>query len=224
MKAFLTLAGVLVSFAAWLLIWRDTARSKRGSPWYARHTIGWLKGLGVAAMGWFALMAFNWNEIQSQERANKKSAIAAAQLTQFSPIESPRALHAAAPAAQASANMVSPADAVEYEQAREAPPQPPPAAAVHVPGETEAWVMAKGFVKNALRSPSTADFGGVFDQSPNCSEVSGSWKCIGWVDAQNGFGATIRNYFSVTIRWTSPGEWADPRSWEIISGPTIAAR
>lgn len=222
MKTFLTFAGVLVSFAAWALVWRDTARSKQARPWYVRHPLGWLKGLGVATMGLFALMAFNWDEIQAQERAKKKAAIAAAGFAGRT------ANRPAAAPPPVTAPLATVAEQPDYERSRDVPAvdAPPKAAAptVRAPGETEAWVMAKGFVKNALRSPSTADFGGIFDQSPNCNSAASAWKCVGWVDAQNGFGATVRSYFSVTIKWISAGDWADPRSWDVVDGPTIIAR
>lgn len=100
-----------------------------------------------------------------------------------------------------------------------------PAPALRAPGKTEAWVMSKVFVTTALKSPSSADFGGILDQSPNCSSLDdGSWKCEGWVDAQNSFGAQIRNLFAITIRWGGKDDWADPRSWSIVAGPTLTAR
>lgn len=119
-------------------------------------------------------------------------------------------------------------DVPESEMAR---PNPSHASAVaptpYVPDETEAWVMAQDFVKRALKSPSTADFGGVFEdhQDPNCHALGdASWRCIGWVDAQNSFGAKIRSNFGITIKYKGSGEWADPQSWIVVAGPTVTAR
>jgi len=73
----------------------------------------------------------------------------------------------------------------------------------------DAWVMAQTFVKRGLKAPSTADFGSVFSgdhQKPDevCKRNAGSdetWTCSGWVDAQNAFGAQVRNHFVITLTY-----------------------
>lgn len=59
-------------------------------------------------------------------------------------------------------------------------------------------VQCEGMVKAKLRSPSTAEFPGVFDSTALTTDN----KCVrswhGWVDAQNAFGAKIRNNFVCT--------------------------
>jgi hypothetical protein len=61
----------------------------------------------------------------------------------------------------------------------------------------EAWVAAEYYVRNRLKSPSSADF-------PRYSEnyvtvQDGKIVVVAWVDAQNSFGATLRNTFIVVM-------------------------
>lgn len=61
-----------------------------------------------------------------------------------------------------------------------------------------AYTMAKHFVERRLKAPSTADFGSYTD-----SHVTGGnckFTVSGYVDAQNGFGAKLRNYYVANIR------------------------
>ena len=73
-----------------------------------------------------------------------------------------------------------------------------------------AFQMAESFVKNRLKSPSTAKFASIIDDevsmknTENCTHIVKSF-----VDSQNVFGATIRNryiavltYSKETDRWT----------------------
>lgn len=61
-----------------------------------------------------------------------------------------------------------------------------------------ASIKARDFVRDTLRSPSTASFPqrGKVASHPGCA-----FTVSGQVDAQNGFGATVREYYSVTIRY-----------------------
>lgn len=76
--------------------------------------------------------------------------------------------------------------------------------------DTMAYVMAQKFVKRELRSPSTARFPSFMDSGvsvrkmPECKFV-----VSGFVDAQNGFGATVRNDYTVEMS-TAEGstDWA----------------
>ncbi|MBK3432468.1 hypothetical protein JJD73_00760 [Pseudomonas fluorescens] len=67
---------------------------------------------------------------------------------------------------------------------------------------TMAFVMSQNFVKQRLKAPSTAEFPYMTDRGvgvdvlPNCSfEVSA------YVDAQNAFGAAIRNTYTVKMSY-----------------------
>lgn len=59
----------------------------------------------------------------------------------------------------------------------------------------EYQVIAQNAVKNKLKAPSTADF----DNLKVMKDKSGSVLITGTVDAQNSFGAKIRNSFMVTV-------------------------
>ena len=78
-----------------------------------------------------------------------------------------------------------------------------------------AWYMAKRFVKDYLKSPSTADFGGGgfssdYQDPKKCVQIKsdGTYVVSGWVDSQNGFGATVRTRFRVNLRDKGDGNWS----------------
>jgi hypothetical protein len=81
----------------------------------------------------------------------------------------------------------------------------------------EAWVAAQDFVRERMRSPSTAAFG---NQNPEtCVKSLGSDRFLvqGWVDAQNPTGAIVRADFTLTMQ-----KKAD--SWALTSGPVLNQR
>lgn len=61
--------------------------------------------------------------------------------------------------------------------------------------EFDAVVVAEKAVKNKLKSPSTAEFCSHKEYSITCSR--NTWTVSGYVDAQNSFGAMLRNNFTV---------------------------
>lgn len=65
----------------------------------------------------------------------------------------------------------------------------------------DAFAIAEKAVKGKLKSPSTAKFCSVTEATIGCS--GNTWVVRGWVDAQNGFGATIRTQFAVTFTFAS---------------------
>ena len=69
--------------------------------------------------------------------------------------------------------------------------------------ETMAIVIAEDAIEKQLKSPSTADFSGVRDTRSGRLEDGGpnDWVVIGYVDAQNGFGAMIRSNYQVVIEF-----------------------
>lgn len=86
-----------------------------------------------------------------------------------------------------------------------------------------AWVMSQRFVTQSLKSPSTADFGSLLGESQSADKQctllrETTYKCHGWVDAQNSFGATIRNDWTITLRYVGD------ETWETIEGPVLTAR
>lgn len=65
------------------------------------------------------------------------------------------------------------------------------------PSESNVWSLAKRGVLDKLKAPSTAEF---CDREDATIRKSGSvWTVEGYVDAQNDFGATIRNKFTVIV-------------------------
>jgi len=71
-----------------------------------------------------------------------------------------------------------------------------------------AGIKAKRFVKSKLRSPSTAEFPGMFDDQPVVNRLSGQEYLVNsYVDSQNGFGATIRSHYTVKIKQDKKDQW-----------------
>lgn len=68
----------------------------------------------------------------------------------------------------------------------------------------QAWVCAEDIVEQNLKSPSSADFCSYTD-ADILNLGDNEYKISGWVDAQNGFGATIRTDFTVTLELTENG-------------------
>ena len=60
-----------------------------------------------------------------------------------------------------------------------------------------AYIMMEDFVKQRLKSPSTAKFPGVFDGRADHVTALGNqtYRIVSYVDAQNSFGAMIRTQF-----------------------------
>ncbi len=81
-----------------------------------------------------------------------------------------------------------------------------------------AWSMCQVFAKKQLKSPGTADFGGVFGgdyQRPRdtVEKLPGhQYKCTGWVDSQNSFGALVRTKFSITVKDNKDTE----ETWNLV--------
>ena len=66
--------------------------------------------------------------------------------------------------------------------------------------EFAADVYAKEFVKDRLKSPSSAKFSSFSDNS--IKEIKTNvWEVSGWVDSDNSFGASIRSHFKVTLEY-----------------------
>lgn len=100
--------------------------------------------------------------------------------------------------------------------------EPPPATPQpRQPWAIEAWVMAQDFVKQGLKSPSTASFGSVWSeyQKPDkcVTALDGDrYRVVGWVDSQNAFGATIRNRFALTLQYLGNDQW------QCVEGPLFS--
>lgn len=80
------------------------------------------------------------------------------------------------------------------------------------PDEAEAYVIARNYVKLALKSPATADFP-LFDET-SINLGDGRFRSSSYVDSQNSFGATVRSNWTAVVKYNS-GEWADSTSWTL---------
>lgn len=72
----------------------------------------------------------------------------------------------------------------------------------------DAWMTSQEFVKRRLKSPSTAEFSSQSNTSVTKVD-SLTYRVRGHVDAQNSFGAMLRNQYVVTMR--SSGD-----TWELL--------
>lgn len=69
-----------------------------------------------------------------------------------------------------------------------------------------AHVWAKGFVRERLRSPSTAKFASVLNA--NFTDLGNrKWRVVSYVDAQNAFGTEVRTYFDAVVRYVGNDQW-----------------
>lgn len=71
--------------------------------------------------------------------------------------------------------------------------------------KSDAWIAATDVVESKLKSPSTADFCRSSDAT--ITRSGNTWTISGYVDAQNSFGATIRNNFTVKVTFTSKNNY-----------------
>lgn len=78
----------------------------------------------------------------------------------------------------------------------------------------DAWVTSQQLVEDRLKAPDTADWGSVLDgtfQDPEkrCRKSGKTYRCSGWVKAQNALGVPLK------IRWST--ELVDRGSrWKIV--------
>lgn len=79
-----------------------------------------------------------------------------------------------------------------------------------------AYIQCEDAVKQRLKSPSTADFPYFADTALRNAHNSNSYVIGGHVDAQNGFGATIRADWICQIAYSGSGEDTDPSNWKIF--------
>lgn len=74
------------------------------------------------------------------------------------------------------------------------------------PDNIEICVMTRSFVERSLKAPSTAKF-------PSCSSLKivrlgdQAYRVSSYVDAQNSFGAMLRKYYTVEIKYKGNDNW-----------------
>lgn len=72
------------------------------------------------------------------------------------------------------------------------------------------WDLAEKVVTASLKSPSTAKFPFSYnDEGVSFSKSGNTYTVTGWVDAENSYGATLRNNFTVTM--TKSGYGSDAK-------------
>lgn len=71
---------------------------------------------------------------------------------------------------------------------------------------SEAFTVALEVVRQNLKSPSTAKFCKYTEASCTYNASTNYWTVTGWVDAQNSFGATIRQNFTAKFQPVRKGE------------------
>lgn len=83
--------------------------------------------------------------------------------------------------------------------------------------KTEAFTISQNFVSASLKAPASADFP-LLDF--NSSYIGDSTFLVSsYVDAQNSFGAKIRTYFRVKLKYNG-GDWADRGNWTLLEMKT----
>lgn len=70
----------------------------------------------------------------------------------------------------------------------------------------DAFVIAENAVKDKLKSPSTAQF--CTTTEATIGRNDNTWTVKGWVDAQNGYGAVVRENFVVTFTFASENTYS----------------
>ena len=70
-----------------------------------------------------------------------------------------------------------------------------------------AWVAAQDFVTRQLKSPATAEFPWYSESFITTTLNEGEYVVLAYVDAQNGFGALVRNRFRCTVSTSDGKNW-----------------
>ena len=73
-----------------------------------------------------------------------------------------------------------------------------------------AITMAQNFVKDRLKSPSSASFPWGFNEYQTTRSSDGTWRVSGWVESVNSFNAKVRVSWSVEIK-------REGTSWKLFS-------
>jgi hypothetical protein len=83
------------------------------------------------------------------------------------------------------------------------------------PGNSDIKRIAKDFIKKQILTPSTAKFPSSDDIMVKREKGDSTFYVSSYVDAQNAFGAMIRNEWRIHI-WYIGGPFSDPESWKIL--------
>jgi uncharacterized membrane protein YfcA len=72
---------------------------------------------------------------------------------------------------------------------------------------TEAYIMAQGFVKQLLKSPSSAKFPSLTDKEVFVSKNGFIYTVSGYVNATNSFGATVKTFYVCELEQIDKDNW-----------------
>lgn len=77
-----------------------------------------------------------------------------------------------------------------------------------------AHIQCKEFVKDRLKAPSSAEF--TFLDFSASKLADSQYVIRSYVDAQNAFGAKLRNNYTCVVKWNG-SDHSDIRNWELVS-------
>jgi hypothetical protein len=66
-----------------------------------------------------------------------------------------------------------------------------------------AWNVCSQFVKDRLNAPATSDFAEYKDEGTSVTKQGKTYTVLGYVDAENSFGANVRTTYICTVRYKS---------------------
>jgi hypothetical protein len=78
--------------------------------------------------------------------------------------------------------------------------------APHTPDATEAYVMSQDFVSQRLKAPSTASFPWISEATVT-DQGLGEFTVTAYVDAENSFGAKLRQHYSCRMVYLGNDQW-----------------
>ncbi|MEW6115610.1 MAG: hypothetical protein AB1553_01760 [Nitrospirota bacterium] len=85
----------------------------------------------------------------------------------------------------------------------------PPAQPQYKPSKFDAFVMCQQFVEKKLKAPSTADFASSTESTLTAIDRN-TFMIISYVDAQNSFGAKLRNHYACKV------QHVDDKNWKLL--------
>jgi hypothetical protein len=72
---------------------------------------------------------------------------------------------------------------------------------------TDAWVTCQQFVRDSLKSPTSARFASTLD-STITNSGDGTYTVASYVDARNSFGVALREQYTCTVHYAGHGKWS----------------
>lgn len=86
--------------------------------------------------------------------------------------------------------------------------------------DLDAYLISKHFVEATLKSPSTVEWPStMFDEPYTVNKEGDLYTVTSYVDAQNSFGALVRTYYTIKLRYLG-GDPLDIANWEYIEMQT----